>query len=75
MRAGTIIALDAPEVLKEGVGKFAVECLGSYEVPRQFLQTREEALAAGRDMCKDVVIRDVTLEDVFISLTGERIEG
>ena len=75
MRAGKIIALDKPEVLKEGVGKFAVECLGRYDVPRKFLKTREEALEAGRDMCKDVVIRDVTLEDVFISLTGERIEG
>ena len=75
MQAGKIIALDTPEVLKEGVGKFAVECLGNYEVPRQFLQTREEALETGRDMCTDIVIRDVTLEDVFIRLTGERIEG
>jgi ABC-2 type transport system ATP-binding protein len=75
MRAGRIIALDKPEVLKDGVGKFAVECLGRYDVPRKFLKTREAALEAGRDMCKDVIIRDVTLEDVFISLTGERIEG
>ena len=75
MRAGKIIALDAPGVLKEGVGKYAVECLGRYDIPRRFLQTREEALEAGRDMCTAVVIRDVTLEDVFISLTGERIEG
>jgi ABC-2 type transport system ATP-binding protein len=75
MRAGKIIALDAPGVLKGGVGKFAVECLGRYDIPRKFFQAREEALAAGRDMCTGVIIRDVTLEDVFINLTGERIEG
>jgi len=26
-------------------------------------------------MCADIMIRDVTLEDVFINMTGERIEG
>ncbi|HTG01943.1 MAG TPA: ATP-binding cassette domain-containing protein [Nitrospirota bacterium] len=75
MRAGKIIALDAPAALKASVGRFAVECLGQYSVPRQFHQTRETALEAGRLLCSDIVVRDVTLEDVFISLTGEKIEG
>jgi ABC-2 type transport system ATP-binding protein len=75
MRSGKIIALDKPAALKEGIGKFAVECLGRYDIPRQFYLTREAAIEAGRDLCTDLVIRDVTLEDVFISLTGERIEG
>jgi ABC-2 type transport system ATP-binding protein len=75
MRAGKIIALDKPSVLKAGVGNFALECIGRHEAPRKFYQTREEALDAGRDMCNDIMVRDVTLEDVFINLTGERIEG
>ncbi len=75
MRAGTIIALDRPAALKAGVGAFAVECLGRHEVPREFFPTRAAAFAAGSDRCEDIVVRDVTLEDVFISLTGERIEG
>jgi ABC-2 type transport system ATP-binding protein len=75
MRAGSIIALDEPAVLKARVGKFALECLGRHDVPRQLFPTREEAIEASRDLCTDVVIRDVTLEDVFIDLTGERIEG
>ncbi len=75
MRSGKIIALDRPAALKDGVGKFAVECLGRYDVPRQFFQTREKAIEAGRDLCSDIVVRDVTLEDVFISMTGERIEA
>ena len=75
MRAGKIIALDKPIVLKSGVGSFALECLGRHDIPRQFYQSREEALNASRDLCTDIVVRDVTLEDVFISLTGERIEN
>jgi len=74
MRAGKIIALDRPVVLKERVGRFAVECVGRHDSPRQFFKTREEAIDASRAMCTDIMIRDVTLEDVFINLTGERID-
>ena len=74
MRAGKIIALDRPVVLKERVGRFAVECIGRHDAPRRFFKTREEAIDASRSMCTDIMIRDVTLEDVFINLTGERIE-
>jgi len=75
MRAGRIIALDRPVVLKAGVGAFSLECIGRHDFPRKFFQTREEAIDAGRSMCSDIMVRDVTLEDVFISLTGERIEA
>ncbi len=75
MSAGKIIALEKPSVLKSRVGKLALECIGRHDVPRQFFNIREEAIDASRDMCADIMIRDVTLEDVFINLTGERIEG
>jgi len=75
MRAGKIMALGAPADLKAVVGRYVLECLGRHDVPRRFLWSREEALEAGKGMGCDVVARDVTLEDVFISLTGERIEG
>jgi len=75
MRAGSIIALDAPAALKAGVGGLVLECLGRYDIPQRFFRTREEAINAGRDVGCDIVVRDVTLEDVFIKLTGERIEA
>jgi ABC-2 type transport system ATP-binding protein len=75
MREGRIIALDSPSALKAGVGKFALECIGRQDIPRRFYQERDEALNAGRELCADIVVRDVTLEDVFIKLTGEKIEG
>ena len=74
MRAGSIIALDTPASLKAGVGRFVLECLGRHDIPRRLFQTREEALDSGRSVDCDLVIRDSTLEDVFIKLTGERIE-
>jgi ABC-2 type transport system ATP-binding protein len=75
MRRGDIIALDNPSVLKTGVGRYVLECLGRYDVPGQFFQSRAEAIDAGRDLGCNIVVRDVTLEDVFIKMTGERIEA
>ncbi len=74
MRAGKIIALDTPAGLKARVGKISLECVGESDVPRRFFPTREEAIDAGRRLGCDLLIRESTLEDVFISLTGERIE-
>jgi ABC-2 type transport system ATP-binding protein len=75
MRTGKIIALDAPSVLRAGVGKYSLECIGRHDIPRRFFQSRDEAYEAGRDLSCDILVRESTLEDVFISLTGERIEG
>ena len=75
MRQGKIITLGVPADLKSLVGRYVLECLGRHDQQRQFLRTREEALDTGKGMGCDVVVRDVTLEDVFIELTGERIDA
>ncbi len=75
MRQGRIIANGAPKDLKAAVGRFVLECLGRHDFPRRFYHDRGKALESGKDMGCDVAVRDVTLEDVFIQLTGERIEG
>jgi ABC-2 type transport system ATP-binding protein len=75
MRQGKVITVGAPADLKALVGRYVLECLGRHDLPRQFLRTRDEALDAGKSMGCDVVVRDVTLEDVFIELTGERIDA
>lgn len=74
MQAGKIIALDRPAALKAGVGRFTLECIGRHDIPRQFFQTRDDAYESGRSLTCDMLVRESTLEDVFISLTGERIE-
>jgi ABC-2 type transport system ATP-binding protein len=75
MRAGRIIALDSPAALKARVGRYSLECIGRQDVPLKFFATRDEAYEQGRSETCDVLVRESTLEDVFISLTGERIEG
>jgi ABC-2 type transport system ATP-binding protein len=74
MRKGSVIALDRPGVLKAGVGRYVLECLGAHDGGLRFYGSREAAIDDSRAETCDVVVRDVTLEDVFIKLTGERIE-
>jgi len=75
MRTGKIIALDTPAALKANVGRFSLECIGDSNIPRKFFQSREDAIDAGKAVGCDLLVRESTLEDVFISLTGEKIEG
>jgi ABC-2 type transport system ATP-binding protein len=74
MRAGNLIALDTPHALKARVGRYSLECIGRQDLPRKFFPSRDAAYEAGRGETCDVLVRESTLEDVFISLTGERID-
>jgi ABC-2 type transport system ATP-binding protein len=72
---GSLIALDTPESLKASVGKHIVEYVnGDGKLIQHICRDRGEAhtIAQGQDCC--VTIRESNLEDVFIKLTGERIE-
>jgi ABC-2 type transport system ATP-binding protein len=73
MQNGKIIALDRPSALKARVGGYAVEYLGRHDMAHKFFPTRDAAMEAGRNIRQDIVVRESTLEDVFISLTGERM--
>jgi len=72
---GTLIALDSPSNLKAQIGAYVVEYVnGDGRLIQQMCRCRKEAnLVAQRIDCR-VTIRESNLEDVFISLTGERIE-
>jgi ABC-2 type transport system ATP-binding protein len=75
MRQGKIMTVGRPADLKALVGRYVAECHGRHDLPRQFRWTRDEALEASKDMGCNVTVRDVSLEDVFIELTGERIDA
>ncbi len=75
MRTGKVIALDSPSALKAQVGRYSLECIGRQDIPLKFFPTRDAAYEAGRSETCDVLVRESSLEDVFISLTGERIES
>jgi ABC-2 type transport system ATP-binding protein len=72
---GSLIALDTPDHLKATIGAYVVEFVNSEgKLIQHMFKDREEAHAAAQ--CQDcgITIRRSNLEDVFIKLTGERIE-
>lgn len=73
LRKGKLIALDSPDGLKQNVGEFAVECYDQNGCELRFFKTRQEAVDHAGRLSRDVMIRKTNLEDVFISLTGEKI--
>jgi ABC-2 type transport system ATP-binding protein len=73
---GKLIALGAPSELKKSVGNFTVEYYIDKEgsIKLWMFKTKEEAYEFAKKNDLPLVIRETNLEDVFIKLTGERIE-
>jgi ABC-2 type transport system ATP-binding protein len=72
---GSLIAMDTPDNLKASVGGYIVEFVNAEgKLIQEICKDREEANSLV--LCTDcsVTIRKSNLEDVFIKLTGERIE-
>ena len=77
LNRGRLIALGTPEELREGVGRVVVEAAGQYETEYHVFERREQALqyAAGLTGGAATLIRDSSLEDVFVELTGGKVVG
>jgi len=72
---GKLIALDSQDNLKAQIGEYLVEYVdGEGHLVQHICQSRSEAQTVAA-RCEDgVTIRKSNLEDVFIKLTGERLE-
>jgi len=72
---GELVALDTPAHLKAYVGEYIVELIDpDGKLVQHICKTREEAHIVAKQMTNGVTVRKSNLEDVFIKLTGERIE-
>lgn len=71
---GTIIVDGDPEALKDGIGRFVLEVHKDESIEEEFFDTRPDALAALEKSTYPCKVRGVTLEDVFLKLTGRRID-
>jgi ABC-2 type transport system ATP-binding protein len=72
---GKLIALDSPGNLKAKVGEYVVEYVdGEGHLVQHICQSRSEAQNVSAWCENSVTIRKSNLEDVFIKLTGERLE-
>ncbi|WP_334109638.1 ABC transporter ATP-binding protein [Thermodesulfitimonas autotrophica] len=73
MDRGKLIALGTPAALKEEVGRFVVEGFDGAGATYAFFGTREEAVGYAGSLNEAVTIREATLEDVFVKLTGRKV--
>jgi len=75
LRKGKLIALDTPGALKETVGPFVVDQIREDgKLVQHTARSREEAHELARTLENGCTVRRTNLEDVFVKLTGERIE-
>ncbi len=74
LNRGKLIAIGKPEELKERIGRFVVELLNKGKTEYRFFPDRRSASRFVEGLNQDAVIRKVNLEDVFIKITGEKIE-
>ncbi len=72
---GKLIALDTPGNLKNSIGEYVVEFIDTEgKLQQKICPTRDEAHKIAAGYAGNVTVRKTNLEDVFIQLTGERIE-
>jgi ABC-2 type transport system ATP-binding protein len=72
---GSLIALDTPGNLKSSVGEYIVEFIDADgRLVQDICKRRDEAHEIAKQKKSSVTIRKSNLEDVFIKLTGGRIE-
>jgi ABC-2 type transport system ATP-binding protein len=71
---GKLVAADSPAQLKREVGHYVLEIQREEGLEETFFETREaavEKLGSCTAACK---VREATLEDVFLKLTGRRMD-
>ena len=68
-----LVAVDTPQKLKEKVGRVVVEHMESEGMINKFFDSREQAASYVTALKTNAIVRDANLEDVFIELTGRRV--
>ena len=73
INSGKVIADDTPDSLKKDVGHFVLEVFYEDHTEDLFFPSKDAALEKLKTIDREAKVREVTLEDVFIKLTGRRI--
>ncbi|HWR41855.1 ABC transporter ATP-binding protein [Sporomusa sp.] len=75
MEKGQLIALNSPRLLCERLGNYVVEWTESEGTQYRFFASRSEAAAFAGTLATNTTLRHTNLEDVFVELTGRRVNG
>lgn len=70
-----IIASGTPEQLKQSAGNYVLDIYSEDEIQNEFFADRASAMQRLEQLDTSVRIRETTLEDVFLQLTGKRLES
>lgn len=70
---GNIVAEGSPAKLMASVGNWAVDYLNDNQLLTAYFHSRDEAGNYVRDRANGCTVRQVNLEDAFISMTGRKI--
>lgn len=73
INGGVIIAKGTPNELKAETGKFVLETFKEDGTVEEFFESKEDALETIKSCSYSCKIRESTLEDVFLQLTGRKI--
>lgn len=72
---GKVERVDSPKAFISDLGTVAVDTFNGSHTTNSFFKSREEALRFAAGLNGDFVIRGTTLEDVFVTLIGRKLEG
>ena len=75
MDRGRLKEADAPGVMIERLGRYAVDQAEKEEMRSLFFQTQEEAVRYIAGLKGDAALRNTTLEDVFLEKVGKYLEN
>lgn len=74
LNQGRLIAVDSPQALMRLVGGYVVESTDNGRRHYQLVRDRDQAYALAQEDHQGIIIRQANLEDVFIQLTGQRLQ-
>lgn len=75
IQQGRVARLDTPEALVEELGTTAVDEFDGDRTRSAFFRCKEDALAYASALKNKFTLRNTTLEDVFLNLTGTGLGG
>jgi ABC-2 type transport system ATP-binding protein len=71
---GRLQKLDSPQALIRELGEFTVDETGEGDLKSTHFATREEAIRYLESTGSGSVLRQTTLEDVFIDVAGRKLQ-
>ncbi|MBQ2218641.1 MAG: ABC transporter ATP-binding protein [Firmicutes bacterium] len=72
---GKLQKLDTPQALIEELGAFAVDETSEDSLKSRFFSTRQEAIAYLQTADHSAMLRQTTLEDVFVECAGRKLDS